>query len=78
MTVFSAQAEVFPNPPEAVNSPGSFLRASGGVSFSSEDVRRFASFSPRKRRCFLKKLGFDVSGLVFSAQAEVFPTRLIV
>ena len=53
---------------------GGFLRASGGVSNSCRGLLRTTLFSPRKRRCFQCEVASTPKALVFSAQAEVFPT----
>ena len=72
--VFSAQAEVFPRPKFLRPAQARFLRASGGVSEDEVSTLTGIEFSPRKRRCFQPVLGSPRQGLVFSAQAEVFPT----
>ena len=76
VVVFSAQAEVFPNKASINDANGCFLRASGGVSMVRLRINRPRLFSPRKRRCFLRKGNFVRMKAVFSAQAEVFPTDL--
>ena len=50
-----------------------FLRASGGVSPTAHLNKNHMQFSPRKRRCFRYTGEIGAIGLVFSAQAEVFP-----
>ncbi len=50
--VFSAQAEVFPQPSHKVSVLTGFLRASGGVSTRDDVCTPVRKFSPRKRRCF--------------------------
>ena len=74
MKVFSAQAEVFLNRFQSHRRTLSFLRASGGVSSIGSLPFQLVQFSPRKRRCFLF-LGIVLRHyIVFSAQAEVFPS----
>ena len=53
-----------------------FLRASGGVSIFVRDENIPGRFSPRKRRCFRRPFQARKRTKVFSAQAEVFPTKL--
>ena len=76
-SVFSAQAEVFLPCILIHGRIRCFLRASGGVSkrpFTSE-IRTL--FSPRKRRCFSYFRHLSVYVYVFSAQAEVFLSRVL-
>ena len=70
--VFSAQAEVFPLRHSLAAVKRCFLRASGGVSLRWHQGQLQLSFSPRKRRCFLKHRVCIKIVVVFSAQAEVF------
>ena len=70
--VFSAQAEVFLLMKSVMMMALCFLRASGGVSTYFHIIILKKEFSPRKRRCFPPTLLDQVSGGVFSAQAEVF------
>ena len=72
VSVFSAQAEVFPYSERCPNIVRSFLRASGGVSKGVLYLVLPNGFSPRKRRCFFKADVKKVEEEVFSAQAEVF------
>ena len=72
MQVFSAQAEVFLATITGLSVEESFLRASGGVSYDIIWITPNFEFSPRKRRCFLHGGIGAESGVVFSAQAEVF------
>ena len=65
---------MFPFVPSAWTSIESFLRASGGVSDAALYARKGAEFSPRKRRCFSDSPQTFDNKIVFSAQAEVFPT----
>ena len=75
VNVFSAQAEVFLPFSVALKVPRGFLRASGGVSQKIGAVSIGSSFSPRKRRCFIRYGVEEVEDHVFSAQAEVFPSK---
>ena len=55
-----------------------FLRASGGVSAKLSSPSRCHTFSPRKRRCFRLQSPRAMGRFVFSAQAEVFLTVIVV
>ena len=73
ISVFPAQAGVFPSSGAFLPVRRSLPRASGGVSWSGPSPLEKGTSSPRKRGCFLE-FAYQTSWIcVFPAQAGVFP-----
>ena len=74
VSVFPAQAGVFPLPAPERDDSCCLPRASGGVSYKTTFNAGYLVSSPRKRGCFLMKRIDLADQIVFPAQAGVFPT----
>ena len=73
--LFSAYAEVFPNPSGLFSQPHAFLCLRRGVSEKEARLYRYRNFSLPTQRCF-QRIGVEVRVIcLFSAYAEVFPTH---
>ena len=71
--VFPARAGVFLEQEQLPWRWFCFPRASGGVSTSPGESRRFLTFSPRERGCFQRVTLHRILAIVFPARAGVFP-----
>ena len=73
--LFSAYAEVFPASWSCMRSRAAFLCLRRGVSFTPFHAPGSAFFSLPTQRCFSLATMFKLDKLLFSAYAEVFPTK---
>ena len=71
--LFSAHAEVFPNPARYPTPTKALLRTRGGISLYITGTLWTTSSSPHTRRYFLISVNHYEPALLFSAHAEVFP-----
>ena len=73
--LFSAHAEVFPFVSYARATLTTLLRACGGISVCVVCASHLNYSSPRMRRYFLPRLPHRRTPILFSAHAEVFPSK---